>query len=155
MMLVLVQLMRAQYSRSSLRRMRVPALRLAKRVYRVSGNSFQIKLVITVSQFLGALPKALARVAVDAATLAATLFRASDFHPDSSAASECYSSLLRFPHHWFICSRRTHWSPCWRFMAGCTSFRLHSAKQKQIADEPDKPPGEVAKKLEDMRNRLM
>jgi hypothetical protein len=75
MMLVLVQLMRAQYSRSSLRRMRVPALRLAKRVYRVSGNSFQIKLVITVSQFLGALPKALARVAVDAATLAATLFR--------------------------------------------------------------------------------
>jgi hypothetical protein len=40
-------------------------------------------------------------------------------------------------------------------MGGCTSFGLDSAKQKQIADEPDKPPGEVAKKLEDMRNRLM
>lgn len=56
-MLILVQFTRAQYSRSSLRRMRVPALRLAKRGYRVSGNSFQIKLVITVSQFLRALPK--------------------------------------------------------------------------------------------------
>ncbi len=32
---------------------------------------------------------------------------------------------------------------------------MDPAKQKQIADELERTPGEVAKKLEDMRNRLM
>ena len=38
----------------------------------------------------------------------------------------------------------------------CECFNiLDPAKQKQIADELERTPGEVAKKLEDMRNRLM
>ena len=32
---------------------------------------------------------------------------------------------------------------------------LDASKQRAIADELDRTPGEVAKKLEDMRNRLM
>jgi hypothetical protein len=40
--------------------------------------------------------------------------------------------------------------------SSCECFNiLDPAKQKQIADELERTPGEVTKKLEDMRNRLM
>ncbi len=38
----------------------------------------------------------------------------------------------------------------------CEQFTtLDAAKQRMIADELDRTPGEVAKKLEDMRNRIL
>ena len=38
----------------------------------------------------------------------------------------------------------------------CETFiALDAAAQKKIAEELDRTPGEVAKKLEDMRNRLL
>ena len=38
----------------------------------------------------------------------------------------------------------------------CETFiSLDAAAQKKIAEELDRTPGEVAKKLEDMRNRLL
>jgi splicing factor 3B subunit 3 len=38
----------------------------------------------------------------------------------------------------------------------CEQFTtLDASKQRMIADELDRTPGEVAKKLEDMRNRIL
>lgn len=36
-----------------------------------------------------------------------------------------------------------------------TYVTLDPARQKQIADDLDRSPGEIAKKLEDLRNRLL
>ncbi len=65
--------------------------------------------------------------------------------------------------HPSICGRdqlgfRSYYYPVKDVIDGdlCETFiTLDPATQKKIADELDRTPGEVAKKLEDMRNRLL
>ena len=65
--------------------------------------------------------------------------------------------------HPSICGRyqlgfRSYYYPVKDVIDGdlCETFIcLDHAAQKRIADELDRTPGEVAKKLEDMRNRLL
>ena len=116
----------------------------------------------TIHGGVGALQPFVSREDVDFFTHLEMHLRGSAGAREVKKASKDGSNAVSFDHP-SICGRdqlgfRSYYFPVKDAIDGdlCETFtQLDPQQQKEIADELDRTPGEVAKKLEDMRNRLL